>query len=1183
MLPKNAMNDADALASSDDLARAKALDVTRSWLVQAPAGSGKTSLLIQRFLALLATVDRPERIVATTFTRKAAAEMRARILEALQQAATHHAGDAPRGHEAVTRELARAALARDRALGWRLLEQPARLRIVTIDALAASIARQAPLSSGVGALPMFVDDARWLHRDAARAALASAAADDPNWRTFLQWQDNDADAATRLVAQMLAARDRWPRRMLDADAAALRRDVEAALVHEAGAAVHRVHERLRGPLGEALPRLARYALDFHRAEGSTPPYCAALERVCREGALPGLDVRDAWHALGDWLLTGEGRFRRSVNKSHGFPAAGRGAEAEERERRKAEFTDWLVAAAGVPGLADAWQRVRELPPPRFGDAAWAFAVAAMRILPQAVDALDHVFRTQGKADFTEATLRALQALDDAGNPSELLLAIDYRLSHLLVDEFQDTSSAQLALLNRLTEGWVPGDARTLFAVGDPMQSIYRFRHAEVGLFLEAQRDECVGDVPVGVLELARNFRSQASIVHWVNDVFAAVLPARSDAAAGEAAYRLAHPDTTKPLDLAPTIELAPSREAEADVIVRRIAQARAAGLASIAVLVRARAHAEALLPALRRANIAYSAVDLEGLQDRLVTRDLLSLARALAQPADRFAWLAVLRAPWCGLTLADLLAVADATRGEAIVEALQKGEVRATVSADGGARIDRLLRAIAPALCARGEMTFAMRLRSAWIALGGPACAEAELDRDGAERVFRLVAEHEQGGDLADFDTMLETAGELFAEAGDADAGTVQVMTLHKAKGLEFDAVIIPGLDLASGRSDTPLLRWKVREHAHRRVPILAPLRARIGAQAETDPVYQWLGTLEAIEEAAELGRLLYVGATRARRRLHLTAVANVEANGKSAGGWKRPRSGTALGRLWDAIAAHLPVPMPSTVADAGESAIMANAGERLPVANADEGTGTTTASEGTVVVNAAGGVARTSGERPAEGTPLLVRLPSDWRLPELPPPLPVAAPVVAALEALPFDWADATSAAIGTVAHRLLAQVAGDGLAAWTSERARAQSRRIVAELAAEGVDVDLRDAAAARVVEVVVRTLQDPRGRWLFDPAHDDARSEWALAGVDDGRVVHVVLDRSFVADGVRYVVDFKTGSHQGGDRATFLARERERYGPQLARYARIVRALDDRYPVRIALYHPLVEDGWQEEAAP
>ncbi|HSU43429.1 MAG TPA: UvrD-helicase domain-containing protein, partial [Casimicrobiaceae bacterium] len=204
------MNDGGGLALRDDAARADALDITRSWLVQAPAGSGKTSLLIQRFLALLATVERPERIVAMTFTRKAAAEMRARIVEALRHAALD-AGDVPAGaHDTLTRALARRALDQDRAMRWRLLEQPGRLRVVTIDALAAALARQVPLAAGLGALPGFVDDAGALHLDAARAALAAAGAHDRDWQTFLQWQDNDAGAAARLVARMLAARERWP-------------------------------------------------------------------------------------------------------------------------------------------------------------------------------------------------------------------------------------------------------------------------------------------------------------------------------------------------------------------------------------------------------------------------------------------------------------------------------------------------------------------------------------------------------------------------------------------------------------------------------------------------------------------------------------------------------------------------------------------------------------------------------------------------------------------------------------------------------------------------------------------------------------------------------------------------------------------------------------------------------------
>ena len=1128
------MNDAPALAQADAAARASALDITRSWLVQAPAGSGKTALLIQRFLALLAHVDRPERIVATTFTRKAAAEMRERVLAALREADDPYAPPPLAQHALVERRLAQAARAQDRRLGWRLAEQPQRLRIVTIDALAAAIARQAPIAAGLGALPGFVDDAQILYRDAARGALERAAADDPHWQTFLRWQDNDAEAATRLVAQMLAARDRWPSRMFDEDAGALRADVERALAREALAAADRAAGLMPDALRAELLACAALA-DAHLAGiDPQPAYAACVRALAAERTLPARDDRDAWCALADWLLTRNGTFLKAPGGKHGFPAQGTGAGARERAARKAGFGAWLGAAAAVPGLAAALHRMRELPPSTFGDAAWEFVVAAMRVLPAAADALESVFATRGQADFAEATLRALHALGTPGEPSDLLLAIDYRLAHLLIDEFQDTSQAQLTLIGRLTEGWEPGDGRTLFAVGDPMQSIYRFRQAEVRLFLEAQQAQAIGSVPVGVVELGRNFRSTPPIVGFVNDVFASVLPAVSDPTRGEAAYCPAYTDPhgDDADGDAPSLDFARSREAEADAVVRRIRAAQAAGIEDIAILVRARNHSTHLLPALRRAQIAYSAVELEALHARLATRDLFSLAQALAQPADRLAWLAILRAPWCGLMLPDLLAIGEASRAGSVLETLRSGHAAARLTAEGRTRVDRLLNAIGPALAARGHAPFAMRLRSAWLALGGPACIEGSLDRDGADRVLALVAAHERGGDLADFATLAWTAERLFAE-GRGEAGAVQIMTLHKAKGLQFDAVILPALDLPSGRGEQPVLRWKVREHDGTPTLVLAPLRPRIGVQSDEDPVYRWLRRLDAAEEEAELSRLLYVGATRARRRLHLSAMAETDFGG-GAQAWRRPARGTALDRLWDALVTRLP-PLPDPLA-----------AQQAPRARG-------------------GGISE------------FVRLPDAWRLPALPAPLPVARAPASRAEAPVFDWADAIAAAIGTVAHRLLAQVAREGTAAWNDDRLAREHARILAELAAEGIEPGVREDAARRVARIVTRTLGDERGRWLFDPSHEDAHSEWALAGEDDGRVVHVVLDRSFVCDGCRYIVDFKTGAHLGGDASAFLRQEFERYAPQLMRYARIVAAFDKR-PIRIALYHPLVDGGWQ-----
>jgi len=1127
------MTDDDAMARQDARARAQALDVTKSWLVQAPAGSGKTELLIARFLALLAIVERPESIVAMTFTRKAAAEMRERVVEALRGAQSEH--DDRReplpAHVALTQRLARAALARDRALGWRLTEQPSRLRIITIDAMATALARQAPIASELGALPRFVDDADLLYAEAARDVLAAAPAGDPHWQTFLKWLDNDAMTATRLIAQMLSARDRWPTHVYTDDPAALRVDVERALRWEISVAIRAVRERIPAALVATLQLHAANASEHFATDPSAPAFIPAVRMLGAAGTLPEDEDLAAWLALADWLLTRNGTFTKAVQSSHGFPATGSGPGASERARRKAAFVAWLAEAAAVAELATSWHRLRSLPPVAYGDDAWAFVVATMRILPAAAQALAGVFAAHGQSDFTEATLRALNALGTSDNPSDLLLAIDYRLSHLLVDEFQDTSRAQLALIGRLCEGWEPDDGRTLFAVGDPMQSIYRFRQAEVRLFIESQMSGQVAGVAVDVVELTRNFRSQRSIVGWVNHVFAHVLPRASDAGRGEAGFRASYADPSTGNDVTPTLDVARTRGEEAATVVARVSEALEAGMTSVAVLVRARSHAQPLLPALRAAGIDFSAVDLEGLFDRLATRDLLSLARALAQPADRLAWLAILRAPWCGLPLADLLVIANAAADRPLPDAISDAAVRDALAADGRLRLERLWAALDPALAARGRQRFAVRVRAAWLALGGPACISSPLDRAGADRVFALLAEQERGGDLPDDERMNALAKRLFAATVESDATTVRVMTLHRAKGLQFDAVILPALDIETGGSGQPVLRWKVRQHDGASSLILAPLRAKVGTYAASDPVYKWLGTLDAAEEVAELGRLLYVGATRARKRLHLTAVAEAAHDAPE---WKRPARGTPLERLWDALAAASPPPP------------------------GDVGADDTTASL----------VAEDS----------LLRVPLDMRLPPLPIPLPIAVPYARPADTLVFDWADAIAAAVGTVAHRFLAQIAAEGLAQWDERRLQREHERILAELGTEGLEADVRPRAAQRVAAVIARTLSDPRGRWLFDASHGDARSEWALAGEEDGRIVHIVVDRSFVADGCRYVVDFKTGAHLGGSAANFLQQEFDRYRPQLDRYARIVRALDPR-PVRIALYHPLVDGGWQQ----
>ncbi|MEO6927644.1 MAG: UvrD-helicase domain-containing protein, partial [Casimicrobiaceae bacterium] len=769
-LTHGALPAAQALVDADATARARALDVHASWLVQAPAGSGKTELLVQRMLALLAHVQIPERVVATTFTNKAAAEMRARVMAALADA---RSGDKPvSAHRMRTQALALAVLQQDQRLGWHLLEHPGRLDIGTLDALAMRIATQTPVSSASGSAPSVVENARLLYRAAAQRALESAAADDPAWTTLLRHFDNDGNRVVELLASMLDKRDQWMPPLLSLRAAPSREALERTLADEVERALADLCARWpRDCIGELAP-LAQHALEAREDD-------ELLDALHRLGDLPPpqVAVLSHWRGLAEWLLTKDGAFRQTPAR---FPAIGRGDGAERRRAMKERAQAWLAALGGTPGLANALQRARALPDPTYSLRARAFIDALIEVLPRVAAELVVVFGAENACDFGEVTLRALQALGNSDEPSPLLLAQDLRIEHLLIDEFQDTSQRQLQLIERLTAGWQPDDGRTLFVVGDPMQSIYAFREADVRNFLDAATSGRIGAVPVGMLRLSRNFRSQAALVAHVNTTFPRVLAAvatRTSTAVGFGTAVAAIPATA---DL-PTFEYAHDASDEAARVVAHVRQALADGLADVAILVRARRHVDDVLRALRDSGIAYDAIKLDALAERALSRDLLWLARALSQPADSLAMLSVLRAPWCGILLADLLIVAEASVALAPGQVLQDRALDARLSADGARRL-RALAGVFARMAKVREAPLAMRVRAAWLALGGPACYGNDASNIVAtDAMLALIARHDRGGDIDDWDVLQDEAADLKADAPAVGEARVKVMTLHAA------------------------------------------------------------------------------------------------------------------------------------------------------------------------------------------------------------------------------------------------------------------------------------------------------------------------------------------------------------------------------------------------------------------
>ena len=1118
--------------ASDKVARDCAIEADVSVLVQAPAGSGKTTLLAQRYLRILGQVDAPERILALTFTRRAAQEMRERVLQALAAARLEQC---PQGMNRETFGLAVGASRHLDALHLDIIRQPSRLRIETIDAFNAWLAGQLPISARAGSALQVLADARPCYEEAARRTLAHRsddgfgiavdrvlALDDQRWRRLVA-----------LIAELLPSRDRWlpllagrlqAASMLDdGELQRVRRHLDEDLQLLVLRALMRVGEVLGPARLGVLSALVLGAA--HRAAQEQPELNPWLE----DGSTLRADTADLarWRGAARLLFTEEGELRKRLTRNEGFPPGC---------ADKLPMRDLLQELEQDADARCALEEICSLPEPAYNDDQWSRVRDVAQVLVLAAATLDQVFREQGAADFAAVSLAALRALGRADAPTDLSLRLDYRLQHILVDEFQDTSSAQLELVRLLTAGWQAGDGRSVFCVGDPMQSIYGFRQAEVRAFLELA-EEGIGELSFDVQRLRNNFRSAAPVVDWINGCFARILPRADDRDRGAIAFRpsvsalAAPPESTAAagVHLHGYTSSAGESAAIAGMIETQLEQHPHW---RIAVLVRARTHAREIAAALRARSIEFRAVDIEPLQDRAVVRDVIMLTCALLHLGDRIAWLAVLRAPWVGLCLADLLHISrDAPL---IWDALGDAGRLQRLSEDGQARCRRLHSTLDAAFRVRGDTTLTRWVERTWLGLGGASCAASPRDLELAGAAFARLRELEERG-LPDAADLPGSFADLYADHGVPSA--VEIMTIHKAKGLEFDMVVVPALDRFVPVSRDQLLLTHQFARTGRDGLVMA---ARPGAGADRDRLFDFLR--RQLREAASLEaeRLLYVACTRARWRLLLTArIGGAEEGEESVekrparAVWS-PRRGSLLAVLWPVVRARF-------------SPAIREA-------------------------------AQPEGGGPPRGGPWF-RVPHDWaprldlRLPLEPTPtLPTAR-----AETPVFDWAGETARRVGTLVH---AELHAMDIARSDEGFIRAREAHFRHWLAVHGVPADRLQAAAARVVEALIAVHRDPRGRWILTPGREDTR-EHALSGRFHGEVARVIIDRMFVDEqGVRWIIDYKTSQHGGGGADEFLDREVERYRYQLQRYALLAKGLGPQ-PIRLALYFPLMQ-AWREWAA-
>ncbi|MEP7356465.1 MAG: UvrD-helicase domain-containing protein, partial [Anaerolineales bacterium] len=797
----------------------------------AGAGSGKTRTLVARYLAQLERGCLPREVAAVTFTEKAAREMRNRIRSAVQ---AWLVGDCPP----------------DERGRWAEIEAEVdTARISTIHGLCASLLRSHPAEAGIDPrFEVLAEDAAailrarvvedtlaWLVAEPGLAPLLSAFSVD-DLEEIVRWLLNRRlEAGAWLSAG--AAEDAWPGLLL----AEMRRFVSWDEIQSAASELGELAQRGR-LLEDAGDKLA--------------------DQVA--GWLAG------WRALVAALADGQGLaaagelFRLRRTQSGGTvgkkTSRARAAVKVFREVYDSSINNWLGG-----------KEAKDPPPDPAGEAVAADLLPLLGTLfGRALASYQAEKDVRQALDFDDLEAGAVALLAQP----DVLRRWQRQIRALLVDEFQDTNERQRQIVEALA-GVADGLAGRLFVVGDAKQSIYRFRGAEVSVF--QRLDQAIAARGGLALSLDWTFRAHVGLVEALNEIMAAVWDASSGPQrAPDVAYTPLFADRMEPrLGIgSPFIEFLVGvgdadlgRQASAQALARRLAELQAAGELvwdDTALLFRAATAFPVYESALEAAGIPFVTVAGRGFYDRPEIRDLLNLLRALASPWDDLAMTGLLRSPAFGMSDAGLYQMRwpagwDKPQSLRLAWSGELAELSAT-DCEAAARARQFVDELSPLV---DRVPVAELLKQVLEATHYSAILAAvegglRLQRN----VDKLLADAHASGlvAVAEFLERIELLQSVGAREGEAPAeagGALRLMTVHKAKGLEFPIVV-----LADAGRERPPSRERVLLSPAAGLTVHA---SRLGAPPLR---HRWARDAEKTLSVAEDLRVLYVAATRAREKL---------------------------------------------------------------------------------------------------------------------------------------------------------------------------------------------------------------------------------------------------------------------------------------------------------------------------